>query len=63
MQKGLIFILAVVVVGDIFEFALMSYNMYKNLDQLCKISLKSLLRDVKLKYNTIQYNTITFSNM
>jgi hypothetical protein len=31
---------------------------YKNLDQLCKISLKILLRDVKLKYNTIQYNTI-----
>ena len=29
---------------------------YKNLDQLYKISLKSLSRDVKLKYNTIQYN-------
>jgi hypothetical protein len=35
---------------------------YKNLDQLCKISLKILLRDVKLKYNTIQYNTIQYKS-
>jgi hypothetical protein len=35
---------------------------YKNLDQLCKISLKSLLRDVKLKYNNNNNTTVRHDN-